>query len=80
MSEPHLKLIILFGHVKAVHLLINIHKRGRKCLQKANVGLLTEVMMSCIMWRYMGVGVRMYDFEGRFLECRFGPLSGRFEV
>ena len=32
--------------MKAVHLLINIHKRGRKCLQKADVGLLTRVMIS----------------------------------
>ena len=35
---------LIFWPVKAAYLLINIHKRRRKCLQKASVGLLTGVM------------------------------------
>ena len=43
------RLKLRFGPVKAVHLLINIHTRGRKCHQKANVGLLTRVRYVCVM-------------------------------
>ena len=38
-------LYLRFWPVKAVHFLINIHKRGRKCLKKALLGLLTDVMI-----------------------------------
>ena len=67
------RLKLRLGPVKALHLLMIIHKRGRKCLQTASVGLLTRVMISMHIILYISTLGHLFVIQDVDVP---GPCSG----